>query len=48
MTFNDLVDEAARQIHDALLRGGSKEMKSVLFSYMSTAANFKEEQKRKK
>ena len=37
MTFEELVDEAARSIHSRLLEGGSKEMKSAIYLWMSTA-----------
>lgn len=36
-SFDEMVEEATRSIHSALLEGGGKEMKSRVFLWLSTA-----------
>lgn len=37
MMFADLVDEATREIHDGLLTGGGKGLRSAVWTSMNTA-----------
>lgn len=48
LTFDELVEEATRRIHSALLDGGGKEMKSKIFLYMSSAIQWSQAQDKKK
>ena len=41
-TFNELVDAATRDIHNALLEDGGKGMKRAVFTWLSTAAQWRE------
>lgn len=45
--FEDLVDEAARQIHSRLLEGGGKEMKAAIHMWMVAAINWEKEVNKK-
>jgi hypothetical protein len=40
-TFDEIVDDATRRIHDALLRGGSREMRSAIWIAMSIAIDWR-------
>ena len=42
MTFNELVDEATRDIHSALLEDGGKGMKRAVFLWLSTTAQWRD------
>ncbi len=48
MTFEEVVDYAAQQIHFALLERGSKGFKSCLFLWMDQAIRWQEFQDRRK
>ena len=44
-TFEDIVDEATRQIHTALLEGGGKAMKAKVHTYLSYIIQWNQEYK---
>ena len=45
VNFNEFVDEATREIHSALLEGGSKEMRAKIWLYISSAITLSKEGK---
>jgi hypothetical protein len=45
-SFEDLVDEATRQIHSRLLEGGGKSMRSAVHMWMVAAINWEKENKK--
>ena len=46
-SFNDLVEEATRDIHNALLEDGGKGMKRAVFTWLSTTAQWRDLRKEK-
>ena len=47
MTFAELVDDAARRVHDGLLTNGGQGMRSALWIAMSTAIDWRAHQQKK-
>lgn len=41
-TFEELVDEATRDIHASLLEDGGKGMKNAVFKWLSTTAQWRD------
>jgi len=48
MTFEELVEEATQQIHLALIKGGGKDMTSMIYIYMEKAIRWNIEQPKNK
>lgn len=44
LSYEEMVDEATREIHDGLLQNGSVGMRRAIHTYLSTALRWKEAQ----